>query len=148
MANPELAFGALAKPSKLDRDVAKHQRGVIRRSAKRAADKVEADESATRRRAIFKRDGGRCRATRRRLKLMSDNPMAVGHVHHIVFKSAGGDDSTRNLILIAPEVHEAIHQHRMDCEGNADVSVMFRKRNLETGKVTDEWHSPCPAEAK
>lgn len=51
--------------------------------------------------AIMNRDGWRCRCCRVRKNL---------HVHHIVFRSHGGDDADWNLITICSRCHTLVHQ--------------------------------------
>jgi 5-methylcytosine-specific restriction endonuclease McrA len=142
VANPSLAFGALAKPSRFRRDVKKHERRV--ETAKTTRDQKRQEVEGWREivAAIFKRDQGCCRVCGRRVKPMTDNPHARAHTHHIQYRSAGGTDETTNLILLCGLCHALEHEHRIDILGNADTSVWIYTIS-EGGKETRR-DSPCP----
>lgn len=144
MANPDLAFGALAKPSKLDRQMRKHAAKTARQSNKRKATRVKWGEEAAIRKACYIRDGGKCRATGVDLRLITDNPAKLAHCHHIVFRSAGGSDQMHNRITLSPIVHEQIHRHEVDCDGDGNGAVTFTVRDCVSGQIRERWTSPCP----
>lgn len=48
---------------------------------------------------VRKRDGGKCRACKK----------PGNHVHHIVYRSHGGKDDPRNLVLVCEACHSLIH---------------------------------------
>lgn len=145
MANPALAPGALAKPSRLDRDVAKHQRRVSRAKAKRETDKADAAKWRAIGNAIFKRDRGKCRACFMPLHQRADiNPTRRAQAHHIVYRSAGGSDATANLITLCAVCHHWEHQHKIAISGDGDALVSICYTNPETGKLIQQWSSPCP----
>jgi len=56
-------------------------------------------------RAILERDGWRCRNCKSRSAL---------HVHHIVFRSQGGEDSMDNLLVLCLACHEGVHRDVKD----------------------------------
>ncbi len=90
------SHGSLPKPTKFDRQAAKAARKTLIAKVKlkeqRQAMKVYADF----RKRIYARDGGLCRAYGEPLKLLTDNVLTLAHVHHITFKSAGGEDTLEN----------------------------------------------------
>lgn len=55
-------------------------------------------------RVVLRRDRWRCRCCLRRDCL---------HVHHIVYRSRGGLDTTENLITLCCGCHEKVHLHRI-----------------------------------
>lgn len=63
------------------------------------------------RRAVIFRDKGRCRACRKREGV---------EVHHIRFRSLGGEHSTANCALLCAECHAEIHSYRLAIEGDAN----------------------------
>lgn len=139
MSNPSLAFGALAKPSRLDRDVAKHQKRVKARATKRKADRVEHDAWLALRERVFKRDQGLCRFCDRAVHLRHADPEKVAQCHHVVYRSAGGKDVTANLATLCAGCHDAEHKHRIDIKGNADRVLKIRGDSRKWGEST------CPA---
>lgn len=53
----------------------------------------------------------------------------VSHAHHIQWLSRGGEDKLRNLVLVCPNHHAAIHQ--VDAPFDfADLAFDFKKGNL------------------
>lgn len=141
MANPSLAFGALAKPSRLDRDVAKHKKRVAKRSEKRETDKAEAAIWRAICDVIFKRDQGRCRVCSCTVHQREDkDPKRRAHTHHIEYRSAGGSDETTNLALLCGECHSFEHQHRIEISGNGDGVLNIVSRD-EAGNVIRQWQT-------
>lgn len=74
---------------------------------------------------VLKRDKWKCRCCGRRNNL---------HVHHVKFRSNGGDDTQFNLLTLCNEHHEDIHHRRMvivqnnsNININADEDVSFLK---------------------
>lgn len=51
-------------------------------------------------RAVLDRDHWQCRNCKIRSQL---------HVHHIIFRSLGGDDSMENLITLCSSCHDGVH---------------------------------------
>lgn len=135
----------LLKSSRLDRDIARYQRRRQRHTTRQAKKRALMLVSSQLRKEAYARDGGRCRVTGVPLKLVSENPELVAHGHQVIFKSAGGKDELWNIATVAPRVHEGIHQHKYDVEGNANDTLIVRESDLETGKTTREWESPNPS---
>lgn len=83
------------------------------------------------------RDKRTCRACGRK-----SDPEAVGltkrgHRHHIVYRSAGGEDISSNVITLCYECHDAEHVKRLlDVDGNADDAVAFWRRE----SLQHEWY--------
>lgn len=139
---------ATAKPSRLDRDVKKFEGKVGRRKAKTKRDRENAKEQTARRRAVFERDQSRSRASGVLVRWADENPSLVGHRHHIVFRSVGGSDDLSNLVLLTESEHEMAHargsKYVLDIAGDANGTLTFTQRELETGRIVREWKSPCP----
>jgi 5-methylcytosine-specific restriction endonuclease McrA len=55
------------------------------------------------RQEILRRDGWRCQLCGTRSNL---------EIHHMEFRSHGGDDSEPNLITLCASCHEQVHRHR------------------------------------
>jgi 5-methylcytosine-specific restriction endonuclease McrA len=75
------------------------------------------------RRAVIFRDKGRCRACRKREGLQ---------VHHVRFRSAGGEDSTSNCALLCAECHADIHAYRLTLTGDANKTLKVRRAPQES----------------
>ena len=141
MSNPDLVFGSLQKPTRYARDVAKFQRRMDRAKRKDAAKRAADLAYAALRKQVYRRDGGCCRVCGQVVKLNTDNPLLLAHLHHVTFRSAGGADTTDNTAIVCPRCHESVHQHRLDIEGNADHVLTIRRRNLESGRIVHVWES-------
>jgi 5-methylcytosine-specific restriction endonuclease McrA len=110
----------ITKPSKLDRDLAKHARRQSRATDKRRA---KADAAKTWQRLcdlVTVRDRGRCRVCHVLTHERPDaDPRTRAHRHHVVYRSAGGADTLDNVVLLCGQCHDDEHQHRIDISGNA-----------------------------
>jgi 5-methylcytosine-specific restriction endonuclease McrA len=60
------------------------------------------------RKQVRQRDEGLCRVCRK----------PGVEVHHIEFRSRGGKDDTRNLVLLCKRHHEDVHGHVLKISGN------------------------------
>jgi len=102
----------------------------------KAARKV-AEEAAWRAvcKAVDARDGRVCRCCDKRSDPDSGGLLTRGHRHHIRYRSAGGKDTTDNLVTLCAECHEDEHRNRMTLEGNPDEALLFWRRNDK-----DEWY--------
>lgn len=67
--------------------------------------------------AVLYRDRWRCRFCAKRNTL---------HVHHIVYRSAGGDDVESNLITLCAKHHEQVHSSKIEILPNTDGTVIFK----------------------
>ncbi len=73
----------------------------------------------------------------------SSSELDLGHAHHVIFRSAGGSDELFNRALLCAWCHEDVTRNRLDCEGEAEKMLVFRRRDNH-GTITDEWWSACP----
>jgi 5-methylcytosine-specific restriction endonuclease McrA len=81
------------------------------------------------------RDRGRCRACGRRC-----DPRAIGLVeraerHHIVYRSAGGEDDAFNVVTVCAVCHGDQHAGRLDIRGNAQWGIEIWRRSDD-----GEWY--------
>jgi hypothetical protein len=73
----------------------------------------------TRQQRVLERDGGRC-------QVPGCSRPAV-HVHHVVFRSAGGTDVTSNLVAVcAPHHLHGIHLGWIEVQGEAPAGLAWR----------------------
>lgn len=139
---------AKPKPSRLTRDVKKHAAKVQRDKAREKQDRLDRAADTARRKATYERDQGRSRASGVELKWQSRNPLEVAHAHHIKFRSRGGSDDLFNQVLLSPSEHDMAHarhpQFVLDIFGDANKTLTFMKKQVETGKVIERRKSPCP----
>lgn len=140
--------GPLVKPSPLVRKAAKFKRVQARRAEKDAEDARLEREAAKVRAEVWDRDKGIDRAYGLPMFRHHENPEIVGHCHHILPKSLGGPDETANEVLLSPIAHERAHARYdaivLEIHGNADETLTFIERHIETGKVLRQWESPVP----
>jgi hypothetical protein len=55
------------------------------------------------------------------------------HRHHIVYRSAGGETTTQNVISLCANCHlVGVHQGRIKISGNADERVVIRCRATDS----------------
>lgn len=83
-------------------------------------DKAKAKDKAWRavRAAVLERDGRKCRVCK----------TADGvDVHHIRFRSRGGDDSTANCAALCRVCHRDIHAYVLTLEGDADKRLKITR---------------------
>lgn len=79
-------------------------KGTPRVLVKRQA-KLDAERQLKQARAfVKKRDGGKCRCCGK----------AGAQVHHLVYRSAGGEHDPDNLALLCQRCHEDIHAHLIE----------------------------------
>ncbi len=136
----------LRKPSKLARLVSKVEKRILKSRAKREAEKVARAAWDWMRRQIYVRDDGKCRVCGRVVHLQHANPLRIAHVHHVIYRSAGGPDETWNLCLLCCYCHDAEHvQKTLDINGNADLCLSIDVRHPESFRVLEVKESPCPS---
>lgn len=111
------------KPTRLARDVAKHQKRTTR-AAEKKAEAARAAKLWSATSALVKlRDKGQCRVCRIFTEKSGD-PRFIGQAHHIVYRSAGGGSTLENLAWLCGSCHDAEHTHRIDISGtSADLVV-------------------------
>lgn len=87
-------------------------KGQTRAIIKRLRDHEKKRQLRKARAFVMKRDGGKCRCCKRR----------GAEVHHLKYRSQGGDHDPNNLALLCKTCHEDIHAHL--------IEVQFGGRNL------------------
>jgi len=70
------------------------------------------------RRAVFHRDGGKCRVPGCRHAVFTD-------VHHIVLRSERGTHSPENLVTLCAAHHHRIHEGKLTVTGSASSHLQF-----------------------
>lgn len=95
----------------------------------REREKAEAAQERACQKAVDLRDKRTCRACQRK-----SDPDAVGltkrgHRHHIVYRSAGGEDIPSNVVTLCHVCHDDEHVKRtLDIDGDADDALAFWRR--------------------
>jgi 5-methylcytosine-specific restriction endonuclease McrA len=131
--------------AQLDAWQRKQDRRIQRERVKRAEKDQARIEWEAKREAVYKREGGRCRATGVPLRLHDRNPFRVMHVHHKVPRSAQGSDDLSNLVGLAPEVHVMEHDGLLEIRGDdCNQTLVFTFLDAY-GKILRIQESPCPA---
>lgn len=95
---------------------------VISKRAQRAEKERQLREA---RRFVKARDGGTCRCCGK----------SGAEVHHLKFRSQGGDHDPNNLALLCKRCHEDIHAHLIEVRfggRNLARTVTFTRRSTET----------------
>jgi 5-methylcytosine-specific restriction endonuclease McrA len=77
--------------------------------------------------AVDARDGWCCRVCGKFSNVRAVGVLHKGHHHHIVYRSAGGQDETSNLCLLCPRCHDEEHAHRLRISGDADERDVMGK---------------------
>ena len=95
-----------------------------KKHAKTAADQAWLDLCLT----VDARDRLKCRSCGRRCDPKATALLERGERHHVVYRSAGGADTSANVVLICAGCHNDEHKHRLRIEGNADVALTFHRR--------------------
>lgn len=114
----------LAKPSRLDRDVAKWQRRVTSASEKRTREREAAQAWRVLSLRVEARDKGCCRVCGcQTTRAGTGDPRLWGAAHHVIYRSLGGQDVESNLVWLCRRCHEDIHAHRIAIEGTADSFI-------------------------
>ncbi len=92
---------------------------------------------------IDKRDHGRCRACLTRSDPNAISMLDRAHRHHIIYRSAGGEDTDENLITLCAVCHANQHRGVIDIRGNARTGVELWKNDGEGGWYL-EWRETMP----
>ena len=108
--------------SKLARWARKHtsEAAVTKRKVKRQAEERERLRWMLIRVAVYEKFKGRCCACDKRVYLSTKVLPQLAHVHHIIYRSAGGTDDMSNLCLLCYIDHDKEHRHVIDITGTAD----------------------------
>ncbi len=86
------------------------------------------------------RDKRSCRACGRKSDPDAVGLLKRGHRHHIVYRSAGGEDVSSNLVTLCASCHDEEHVKRtLEIEGNADEALAFwRRATMDNGEF--HWY--------
>jgi 5-methylcytosine-specific restriction endonuclease McrA len=84
---------------------------------------------------VDKRDAGHCRVCRRRCSPAALAMMERAERHHIVYRSAGGEDFSHNVVTLCAFCHAAQHAAQIDVRGNADYGIEVWQRD----PLDNEW---------
>lgn len=92
-----------------------------------AREKEAAEEAAWRAvcKAVDLRDGKQCRCCDKRSDPEATGLLKRGHRHHLVYRSAGGTDTTDNLCTLCADCHSDEHHNKLRIEGNPDERLIF-----------------------
>jgi hypothetical protein len=114
----------------------------LRSRAAEKAERVKRDEANERavHKQIDARDKLRCRAYGIRLTKTGGLLNGV-HRHHVIFRSHGGETSTKNMCLLGPLAHADVHAGKLQITGNADRALTCI--DLKTGR---RWISLPPGQ--
>jgi hypothetical protein len=83
---------------------------------------------------VNRRDELCCRACGRRVNPHAMSMLQKGHHHHVVYRSAGGQDTKENVCLLCSDCHSAEHVKRaLSIEGNAEAApwLAISKRSAD-----------------
>lgn len=85
-------------------------------------------------RLVDARDGKACRCCDKRSDPEATGLLVRGHRHHIVYRSAGGQDTTANVVTICADCHAAEHANRLRIDGvqgeaDADKALIFWRKD-------------------
>lgn len=84
---------------------------------------------------VDQRDGKRCRCCGKRSDPDATGLLARGHRHHLIYRSAGGTDTTGNLCTLDASCHADAHANKLRIEGNPDVALTFFRKDAK-----GEWY--------
>lgn len=146
MANPDLPFGALAKPLPGSGRAARKQHRI---AAKQGIEAETHEQTLARlefwrvlRLDLFARDSGCCRACGRALNLDAGLAADAFHAHHLTHRSRGGQDVLANLISLCAKCHRKHHDGLLTIGGTVEA-LTFVARNLK-GTIVKAWESILP----
>lgn len=67
------------------------------------------------------RDGSKCRLCRRQCRFDAPKLTQRADPHHVIFRSAGGDDTLENVLKLCRSCHDDVHVNRtVALSGNAN----------------------------
>jgi hypothetical protein len=81
--------------------------------------------------AVDLRDGKQCRCCDTRSDPDATGLLKRGHRHHLVYRSAGGTDTTYNLVTLCASCHSDEHRNKLRIEGDPDVALTFFRKTAE-----------------
>jgi 5-methylcytosine-specific restriction endonuclease McrA len=69
------------------------------------------------------RDHSRCRSCGKSCDPKATTLLARAHRHHIVYRSAGGEDVAHNVVTLCASCHDQQHRGWLDVRGNATHGI-------------------------
>jgi len=96
----------------------KFPKGQTQSSAKREKARAKEQQWQRVRQCVLVRDGRRCRVCR---------TMEGVDVHHVRFRSVGGDDNTSNCAALCRICHAEIHAYRLVISGDANGKLKIER---------------------
>jgi 5-methylcytosine-specific restriction endonuclease McrA len=86
--------------------------------------------------AVDARDGKACRCCDKRSDPDATGLLTRGHRHHLIYRSAGGKDTTENICTLCARCHDDEHTSELLIDGptmplNADGPLIFSRRDLD-----------------
>jgi len=113
-----------------------------------ARDRKSAEDAAWKRvcKEVDARDGKQCRCCDKRSDPEATGLLKRGHRHHIVYRSAGGQDTAENLITLCADCHNDEHHNRLRIEGpttpiDANGPVIFMRKGADGVWFTEREES-------
>lgn len=110
--------------------------------AKRAAENTRILKAAYG--AVDKRDGHCCRVCHKRVGGIG--MLYAAHHHHLVYRSLGGQDETKNIVTLCVGCHSAQHNGEIRLSGDADhrnqigcLSGVKLERATDAGWKPEGW---------
>jgi 5-methylcytosine-specific restriction endonuclease McrA len=79
--------------------------------------------------AVDMRDGKQCRCCDKRSDPNATGLLKRGHRHHLIYRSAGGEDSMQNLVTLCSQCHSDEHHNKLRIEGNPNVALTFWRKD-------------------
>lgn len=120
---------------------------MLRKGPSRAAKRKEQRRKDTQQeraiyRAVYLRDGYRCRACKAAVSPGALDLARRAHHHHVIFRSAGGPTTMANVMTSCAECHFQRHDYTLSIRGNADVKGgLTFERVSEDGSRVRTWTS-------
>lgn len=86
--------------------------------------------------AVDARDGRQCRCCDKRSNPEATGLLDRGHRHHIVYRSAGGQDDASNLVTLCAGCHNDEHHNRLRIDGptspvDANGPLWFMRKGVD-----------------
>lgn len=94
-------------------------------------------------RTIMLRDKGRCRLCGKRCSYSAASLSTKADPHHIIFQSAGGEDTTANVLVLCRSCHDDLHVHRsVMLSGDADERDEMNRGSVKVERMSDSGYVP------
>lgn len=87
------------------------------------------------------RDKGCCRVCDVPVALDDERVAKRMQMHHVVYRSAGGQDVIENVCSTCWACHKAEHAHEIRISGDPMTTLIVKRISRETGKVNEVWES-------